>query len=72
MMWLLIVASCIVGEIAPECGGAIGPVRYATFSACEDAAVRYDDHMLAAAEASRQTVLLLETRCLSIASGAPT
>jgi hypothetical protein len=71
-MWLLIVASCIAGETAPECGGGISPVRYATFSACEDAAVRYDDHMLAAAEASRQTALLLETQCLSIASGAPT
>lgn len=71
-MWLLIVAFCIAGEIAPECGGGISPVRYVTFSACEDAAVRYDDHMLAAAEASRQTVLLLETQCLSIASGAPT
>ena len=71
-MWLLIAASCIAGETAPECGGGISPVRYATFSACEDAAVRYDDHMLAAAEASRQTVLLLETQCLSIALGAPT
>lgn len=71
-MWLLIVASCIAGEMTPECGGGISPVRYATFSACEDAAVRYDDHMLAAAEASQQTVLLLETQCLSIASGAPT
>jgi hypothetical protein len=71
-MWLLIAASCIAGEITPECGGGISPVRYATFSACEDAAVRYYDQMLAAAEASRQTVLLLETRCLSTASGAPT
>ena len=71
-MWLLIVTSCIAGETAPECGGGISPVRYATFSACEDAAVRYNDHVLAAAEASRQTVLLLEARCLSIASGAPT
>ena len=71
-MWLLIVASCIAGETAPECGGGISPVRYVTFSACKDAAVRYHAHIQSAAEASRQTVLLLETRCLSIASGAPT
>jgi hypothetical protein len=71
-MWPLIAASCISGETAPECGGGISPVRYVTFSACEDAAVRYHDHMLAAAEASQQTVLLLETQCLSTASGAPT
>lgn len=72
MMWLLIVASCIAGETAPECAGGTSPVRYATLSACEDAAVRYDDHMRAAAEASQKIVLLVETRCLSIASGAPT
>ena len=71
-MWLLIFASCIARETAPECGGGISPVRYATFSACEDAAVRYHDHMLAAAEASQQIVVLVETRCLSTASGAPT
>lgn len=71
-MWLIFVASCFAGETTPKCGGGISPVRYAIFSACEDAAARFYDHMLAAPEASRQTVLLLETRCLSIASGAPT
>lgn len=71
-MWLLIVVSCIAGGDLPECGSGIGPVHYTHFAACEDAAVRTHDHMRAAADSRRQTVLLLDTRCLSFSSGAPT
>ena len=71
MMWLLVIASCIGTQGAPECGSGISPVSYLSFATCADAAVRYHDHMRAAAAAQGQTVLLLDTRCLVLSSGAP-
>ena len=63
-MWLLVVASCVAGDPAPECGGGTSPVFYPAFEACEDAAVHYHDQMRSIAEEAGITVLLLDTRCL--------
>lgn len=70
-MWLLVVASCIAGDPGPYCGSGISPVHYPDFGACEDAAVRYHDHLRATAEEAGLTVLLLDTRCLRIHAGDP-
>lgn len=70
-MWLLVVASCIASDAGPQCGSGISPVYYPGFDACEDAAVRYHDHMRAHADAEGLTVLLLETRCIAFSTGNP-
>ena len=72
MIWVLIVVSCLAGDDLPVCASGISQNRYAHFTACEDAAVRTHDHMLAGAEARGQTVLLIDTRCLVLSLGAPT
>ena len=71
MTWVLIVVSCIAGDILPDCGSGISPVRFPDFTACEDAAVRTHDHMRVAANVRGQAVMLLDTRCLALSPGAP-
>jgi hypothetical protein len=70
-MWLLVVASCIASDPGPACSSGISPVNYPAFEACEDAAVRYHDHMRGIAGDAGLTVLLIHTRCMRIVSGGP-
>lgn len=70
-MWLLVIATCIAGRAAPECGSGLSPVHDPAFEACEDAAVRSHDQIRTIAEEAGMTVLFLDTRCLRLAGGSP-
>ena len=70
-MWLLVIATCIAGQAAFECGSGLSPVHHPAFEACEDAAIRSHDQIRAIAQEAGLTVLLLDTRCLHLAGGSP-
>ena len=63
-MWLLVVASCIAGNLGPECGSGISPTYYTAQEDCADAAIVYHDRLRLIAEAEGHEVLLLDTRCV--------
>lgn len=66
-MWLLVVASCIAGDPAPQCGSGIARTYYAVQADCTDAAVVYHDRLRLIAEAEGHEVILLDSRCVRIA-----
>ena len=63
-MWLLVVASCIVGDLGPECGSGISPTYYTAPEDCADAAIVYHDRVRLIAEANGEDILLVDTRCV--------
>lgn len=65
-MWVLVIASCMAGEIAPECGSAIDPIAHPSQLSCADAAVAYHDHLRRLTDDRDHMVLLLDTTCLRI------
>ena len=63
-MWLLVIASCIAGDLSPECGSGISPTYYIAQKDCADAAVVYHDWLRLIAEADGEDILIIDTRCV--------